>query len=198
MIYLSIDTVLYFIILAIFEFKLIKKALVLINKDYVFYYPTDEQVNLEKTAVHEKISEIKGGKKNKLWTICFLFLIQCFCLEKTVTFHETETNEREANGENVEENLQENESNSQYNVNHALLVYELQKKYGNLQAVKDVSFRVNEQECFGLLGVNGAGKSTAFRMMTGDEVLDYGVMYMGDKDYKNHKNYVSLTRKIKI
>lgn len=81
---------------------------------------------------------------------------------------------------------------SNQNVNHAFLVYELKKTYGKLQAVKDVSFKVNQQECFGLLGVNGAGKSTTFKMMTGDEVLDHGIMYMGDKDYKNHEDYVSL------
>lgn len=92
-------------------------------------------------------------------------------------------------------NSQESLLSLNHNLKHAFLVYELQKKYGNLQAVKDVSFKVNEQECFGLLGVNGAGKSTTFRMMTGDEVLDHGIMYMGDKDYENHKNYVSLKKK---
>lgn len=93
----------------------------------------------------------------------------------------------------------ENHDNSfQEEFSHApndqvFLVYELRKQYGNLLAVKDISFKVNQSECFGLLGVNGAGKSTTFRMMTGGEVPDKGIMYVGDKDMKNHRKYVSLS-----
>jgi len=35
-------------------------------------------------------------------------------------------------------------------------------------AVKDVSFAIDKGECFSLLGVNGAGKSTIFKILTGD------------------------------
>jgi ABC-type multidrug transport system ATPase subunit len=35
-------------------------------------------------------------------------------------------------------------------------------------AVDDLSFGIGEGEVFGLLGVNGAGKSTAFKMLSGD------------------------------
>lgn len=33
-------------------------------------------------------------------------------------------------------------------------------------------------ECFGLLGVNGAGKTTIFKMLTGDEKITYGCAYV--------------------
>lgn len=59
-------------------------------------------------------------------------------------------------------------------------------------AVKDISFGVNQRECFGLLGVNGAGKSTTFRMMTGGEVPDSGIMYIGDKNIEKNRKYVSF------
>lgn len=111
-------------------------------------------------------------------------MIQSY-LADTVDTNETVDNDLRAN--------YESQSNSNYNDNHAFLVYELQKRYKELQAVKDVNFRVKERECFGLLGVNGSGKSTTFRMMTGHEVLDHGIMYMGDKDYKSNKDYVSIT-----
>jgi ABC-2 type transport system ATP-binding protein len=43
----------------------------------------------------------------------------------------------------------------------------ISKSYGNHQAVKDVSFKVNSGEVFGFLGPNGAGKTTCIRMITG-------------------------------
>jgi ABC-type lipoprotein export system ATPase subunit len=42
------------------------------------------------------------------------------------------------------------------------------KRFRPFTAVADVNFTVKASECFGLLGVNGAGKSTTFRMLTGD------------------------------
>jgi ABC-2 type transport system ATP-binding protein len=41
----------------------------------------------------------------------------------------------------------------------------LQKSYGNIQAVKDVSFQIEKGEIFGLLGPNGAGKTTTIRCL---------------------------------
>ena len=41
------------------------------------------------------------------------------------------------------------------------------KKYGAVTALRDVSFRVEKGETLGLLGRNGAGKSTALNVMTG-------------------------------
>ncbi len=46
-------------------------------------------------------------------------------------------------------------------------VKNLQRRFGDFYAVKDVSFNVNRGEIFGLLGSNGAGKSTTFRMLCG-------------------------------
>lgn len=43
-----------------------------------------------------------------------------------------------------------------------------------LKAVRNVSFGVKTGECFGLLGINGAGKTTSFRMLTGDETPSAG------------------------
>ncbi len=44
-------------------------------------------------------------------------------------------------------------------------VSHLQKHFGQVQAVSDVSFAVYPGEIFGLLGPNGAGKTTTIRMM---------------------------------
>lgn len=53
---------------------------------------------------------------------------------------------------------------------------DLQKIYGRNKAVKNVSFTVKPGECFCLLGVNGAGKSTTFRMLTGKEAVTKGTV----------------------
>ena len=44
---------------------------------------------------------------------------------------------------------------------------DLQRRFGDFYAVKGVSFKVRHGEIFGLLGANGAGKSTTFRMLCG-------------------------------
>lgn len=47
-----------------------------------------------------------------------------------------------------------------------LVTKELRKSYGNLEAVKDVSFEIHRGEIFSLLGPNGAGKTTVISMLS--------------------------------
>ncbi|MBQ4366106.1 MAG: ATP-binding cassette domain-containing protein, partial [Clostridia bacterium] len=39
--------------------------------------------------------------------------------------------------------------------------------YGNIHAIKDVSFEVNDGEIVALIGANGAGKSTSLKTVSG-------------------------------
>nr|UOU03313.1 ATP-binding cassette subfamily A3-2 [Brachionus rubens] len=59
-------------------------------------------------------------------------------------------------------------------VEEIFVVKGLTKYYSNFMAVKGISFTLKPSECFGLLGVNGAGKSTSFKMLTGDEIITKG------------------------
>ncbi|XP_032298475.1 ATP-binding cassette sub-family A member 13 [Coturnix japonica] len=62
--------------------------------------------------------------------------------------------------------------------NDVLLLYNLRKSYGGFSkkntAVENISLGITKGECFGLLGTNGAGKSTTFKMLTGDIVPSAG------------------------
>jgi lipopolysaccharide export system ATP-binding protein len=58
----------------------------------------------------------------------------------------------------------------------------LVKKYGRNKVVDEVSMTVNTGEVVGLLGRNGAGKTTAFSIMAGLIKPDSGLIMLDDKD----------------
>ena len=51
--------------------------------------------------------------------------------------------------------------------NDAIAAEKLEYRYGDLRAVKGISFTVGTQKILGFLGPNGAGKTTTFKMLTG-------------------------------
>ncbi|MBW4029406.1 MAG: ABC transporter ATP-binding protein [Acidobacteria bacterium] len=66
-------------------------------------------------------------------------------------------------------------------MNFVVDVQNLEKRFGHLTAVDDVSFHVSEGEIFGLLGENGAGKTTTIEMLEGFQRPDRGtVMVLGE------------------
>ncbi|MFH4965410.1 ABC transporter ATP-binding protein [Gaetbulibacter sp. M235] len=56
----------------------------------------------------------------------------------------------------------------------SISVTNISKSYKNVKALKDVSFDVNEGELFGLIGPDGAGKTTLFRILTTLLISDSG------------------------
>ncbi len=51
--------------------------------------------------------------------------------------------------------------------NKAIICHELTKQFGEFKAVDSISFDVDQGEIFGFLGANGAGKTTAMRILCG-------------------------------
>lgn len=57
---------------------------------------------------------------------------------------------------------------------NAIFVKNLTKQYGNYTAVDNLSFQVRKGEVFGLLGANGAGKSSTIECILGTRKMDSG------------------------
>jgi multiple sugar transport system ATP-binding protein len=55
------------------------------------------------------------------------------------------------------------------------------KRFGNVTAVNQVDFKINEGEFLVLLGPSGCGKTTALRMVAGLETIDEGDIYIGER-----------------
>jgi ABC-type multidrug transport system ATPase subunit len=59
--------------------------------------------------------------------------------------------------------------------NHSVFLSGIHKKYKEVQALKAISFEVEEGELFGLIGPDGAGKTTLFRILTSLILADSGL-----------------------
>ena len=75
-----------------------------------------------------------------------------------------------------------------------LVIKNLSKNYGSLQAVKDVSFEIGPGEIFGLLGPNGAGKTSIIScIVTLSQPTEGSVQVFGHEMSRNSKVGKSLT-----
>jgi branched-chain amino acid transport system ATP-binding protein len=64
--------------------------------------------------------------------------------------------------------------------NTLLAVSDLKVAYGGIQAVKGVSFKVDEGELVSLIGANGAGKTTTLKAITGTQPVAAGeIQFLG-------------------
>jgi simple sugar transport system ATP-binding protein len=57
----------------------------------------------------------------------------------------------------------------------------ISKRYGAIQALTDLDFRIHAGEIVGLLGDNGAGKSTMIKLISGIVMPDAGEIFAGGK-----------------
>lgn len=66
--------------------------------------------------------------------------------------------------------------------NMSLVVKNLSKKYGEKTALESLSFEMKEPGVYALLGTNGAGKTTAIRMMLNMLSRDSGEVLWDGED----------------
>ncbi|KAG8188878.1 hypothetical protein JTE90_018283 [Oedothorax gibbosus] len=130
----------------------------------------------EKNLFRYILYKIRGQKVNPSDTLPF------------TTSHQTEIIEDEdVRLERVK--MQNIELPRLFQSNH-LVIKDVSKKYGSFLAVDRLSFGVRRGECFGLLGLNGAGKTTTFKMITGDESISSGDIYVNGFNVKKEMRKV--------
>ncbi len=71
-----------------------------------------------------------------------------------------------------------------------LKITDLVKKYGNTNAVKGITFHIDEGRCVSLLGANGAGKTTTLKMLSGLLEPSSGSIYFQGAKEKDLRQYI--------
>lgn len=74
-------------------------------------------------------------------------------------------------------------------------VQKLRKSYKDREVLKNISFEIKEGSICGLLGINGAGKSTIMKIIFGLENADSGTVIFNGKKMRV---YMRLERLLKL
>lgn len=75
-------------------------------------------------------------------------------------------------------------------MNDIIKIDHLNKCFGDVKAVRDLSFHVREGELFAFLGVNGAGKSTTINIMCGQLSKDSGTVEIDGADLDHNPDHI--------
>ncbi|MCD6555774.1 MAG: ATP-binding cassette domain-containing protein, partial [Bacteroidales bacterium] len=76
----------------------------------------------------------------------------------------------------------------------AIIISDISKNYGDISAIKQLSVEIQKGEIFGLIGPDGAGKTTLIRILTTLLLADEGFAVLEGldivKDYKKIRKIV--------
>ena len=72
----------------------------------------------------------------------------------------------------------------------------LSKNYNNIEAVKNINFKINKGSIVGLLGPNGCGKTTTLGMMLGLIKPSSGAVFINDQNIESEKNRTKILEKM--
>jgi len=76
----------------------------------------------------------------------------------------------------------------------AISVQDIKRSYGKVEALKGLSFEVDKGEIFGIIGPDGAGKTTLFRILTTLLLADSGTAIVDGNDVV--KEYKEIRKKV--
>lgn len=76
------------------------------------------------------------------------------------------------------------------NTEKVILAHQLTKKFGDFTAVNNISFEVHKGEIFGFLGANGAGKTTAIKMLIGISIPTSGAATVSNFDVYTERELI--------
>lgn len=138
----------------------------IMSKIFIRYY-----INTYKSPVS---SDLLKPHFTSLIILGFVFIILNYIIESGMVWRIFKAQPKQINQElkvvTIQNTLtKDGKMNGSGPSNYALSVENLCKSYsGTTYAVNNVSFKVNSSECYGLLGANGAGKSSIFSILSGD------------------------------
>ena len=75
-------------------------------------------------------------------------------------------------------------------MSNIIQINNLNKSFGSVNAVQNLSFRVKKGELFAFLGINGAGKSTTINIMCGQLSKDSGSVCIDKHDLDKDMDYI--------
>jgi len=75
-------------------------------------------------------------------------------------------------------------------------VQDVSKNYGSVKAVKNLSFGLEYGECFALLGISGAGKTSVFKCLTGETYPTTGQLSINGHDVTTASGFEQARRQI--
>lgn len=73
---------------------------------------------------------------------------------------------------------------------YSISIENFSKSFGNIQAVKNLSFEINDGEVFAFLGTNGSGKTTTIRCLLKIYQADEGKLLINGKEFSEELNNV--------
>jgi len=79
-----------------------------------------------------------------------------------------------------------------------LLAHGITKHFGGVQALNGVDFELRAGEIHGLIGENGAGKSTFVRIVAGDIAPDAGRLFIGNEPVTSYSTFAAARRGVSV
>ena len=80
--------------------------------------------------------------------------------------------------------------------NISIEIKNLNKRYNNIEAVKNINFTINKGSIVGLLGPNGCGKTTTIGMMLGLIKPTSGTVFINGQNIESEKNRTKILEKM--